>query len=65
MSRAQLVMGIEPANNIVFCISTATPTEVLRVEPDGRFFVRGEEVETPEEVRDIFAAWCKFMMEAA
>ena len=36
--------------------------EVLRVMPDGRFFVRGEEVETNEEVRDIFARWCVFSM---
>ncbi len=35
------------------------PKEVLRVEKDGRFFVDGQEIETSEQVRDIFARWCR------
>lgn len=32
---------------------------VMTITPDGRFIVKGREVETNEEARDIFAAWCK------
>jgi len=33
--------------------------EVLRIAADGRFYVKGREVETDGEVRDIFAAWAR------
>lgn len=37
----------------------ANGTPVMSIHPDGRFFIKGEEVETTEEIRDTLAAWCK------
>lgn len=38
------------------------PEEVLRVERDGKFYVKGEEVETNEQIRDLFARWVRFCL---
>lgn len=44
---------------ITFTQQGDPPREVFRVEPDGRFFVGDREVETSEEVRDLFAEFCR------
>lgn len=51
------MIGLEKGS--IFQIIDMESKEVMRITPDGRFFVREKEVETPEEIRDIFAAWCK------
>ena len=45
-----------------FSFSVANNTEVLRITRAGRFFVNQKEVETSEEIRDIFVEWCKVMI---
>lgn len=54
-------VAIKGQNNnrtISFVLTDDPVKEVLRVERDGRFFVDGQEIETSEQVRDIFARWC-------
>lgn len=45
-----------------FSFNLTNNNEVLRIEQDGRFFVNEHEVETSEEIRDIFVEWCKVMI---
>lgn len=45
-----------------FSFSLADNAEVLRITRDGRFFVHQKEIETSEEIRDIFVEWCKIMI---
>lgn len=47
-----------------FSFKTADDKEVLRIELDGRFFVNQKEVETSEEIRDIFVKWCQLAIAA-
>ena len=54
-------IDVDPAlaNTIQFCIADR---EVLRIEPDGRFFVGEREVKGDEQVRDLFASWVRHVM---
>ena len=51
------IFTTDTAQSFVFSVNPHT--EVMSIHKDGRFFVRGEEVETTEEIRDIFLAWVK------
>ncbi len=48
--------------NIVFEVNDGD--EVMRIEPDGRFFVKGVEVESNQEIRDTFLSWVKVALDA-
>ena len=38
-------------------------TPVMSIGPDGRFYVKGVEVKTTEEIRDTFLTWCQICLE--
>jgi hypothetical protein len=46
-----------PGRDGRFVFILADGTEAIRIDPDGRFFVRGEHVTDDREVYDAFRAW--------
>ena len=38
------------------------PEPVMTISPEGRFYIKGREVETDDEVRDTLAAWARLCL---
>ena len=51
------------AGSMVFTVDD-TGAEMIRIAPDGRFFVKGVEVESNQEIRDTFLSWVKVALDA-
>jgi hypothetical protein len=54
--------GYPRAGYISFATSPDQTDPVLTITPEGRFFCRGKEVETDEEVRDLFTDWVRMVL---
>ena len=54
---------MSPTPDTIFLISTHAKQELVRIDDDGNFFVRGEEVASTSIIRDAFLDYAKLYVQ--